>query len=236
MERPPFRFKRFAVEQAPDVHPVGIDGILLGAWVPLPDAGHVLEVGTGTGLVSLIMAQRSAPDVRIDAIDIHPGSVALARKNASCAPWPDKISCYHADAKTWTGGQHYQLLVSNPPFFSGPVAPAKEVRLRARHTASLRGADLLALADRVVDPKGSVALILPTGYARELSEQGACRGWYAVQWVDVHTMPGKSPTRVLLELNRAPGSFIRHSMALLDDQKAPDASFRMLCDAFYEAW
>jgi len=236
MERPPFQFKKFAVEQSPEVHPVGIDGILLGAWVPLPTMGRILEVGTGTGLVSLILAQRSAPDVRIDAIDIHAESVDLARKNASNAPWPRKIACWQADAKTWTGHQPYQLIVSNPPFFSGPAAPAKAVRLRARHTSSLRGADLLALADRVLLPTGSIALIVPPAYAQQISEQGACRGWYAVQWVDVLTVPGKNTSRVLLVLARAPGAFSRQTFELLDAQKAPSTAFKVLCDAFYEAW
>lgn len=234
---PPFHFKKFVVEQAPGVHPVSTDAVLLGAWAPAPDHGTILDIGCGTGVVALLLAQRTPAEVQVHGIDVHPPSVVLAERNAAATPWRNRLIIREADAVNWTGaGTQYDLVVSNPPYFSETTRSPDGDRRRARHFSSLRPGQLLAAACRLLAPRGRLCVILPPTTAQHLAEAGACLDLYVTRRLDVVTRPGKKTERILLVMERTPYSYRREWLVLLDEKGDPAPGFRRLCGAFYSGW
>ncbi|MDX2133921.1 MAG: methyltransferase domain-containing protein [Saprospiraceae bacterium] len=234
---PPFRFKKFVVEQAPGVHPVGTDAVLLGAWAPAPEQGSILDIGCGTGVVALLLAQRTPAEVQVYGIDVHPLSVTLAKRNASATPWRDRLIFREANAANWSGeGALYDLVVSNPPYFSETTWSPDDDRKRARHLSSLRPGQLLEATCRLLAPEGRLCVILPPVAAQHFTEAGACLGLYVTRRLDVVTRPGKKTERMLLVLERTPYLYRRERLILLDGKGNPASGFKRLCGAFYLGW
>ena len=114
-----FRFKQFTIEQEQTAMKVGTDGVLLGAWASVPEPGsRVLDVGTGTGLIALMIAQRTK-NVEVDAVEIDPSSARQARENFQHSPWKDRLSCVHSSFQDYTAQNksRYELIICNPPFY-----------------------------------------------------------------------------------------------------------------------
>ncbi len=158
-----FRFKRFTIEQDCTPMKVGTDGVLLGAWVALRgDEKRILDIGTGTGLIALMIAQRTenyAPN--IDAVEIHEESAAQARRNILASQWQDRISVYLSDIKDFEQFDKYDLIVTNPPYFVDSLLSPSVGRTKARHTTELNFSDLVSSAMRLLKPTGRLAVILP---------------------------------------------------------------------------
>lgn len=116
-----FRFKQFTIQQEDAAMKVGTDGVLLGAWASVPEPGsRVLDVGTGTGLIALMIAQR-AGDVRVDALEIDASSASQANENFQNSPWKERLNCVHSSFQDYASqcDLPYDLIICNPPFFSG---------------------------------------------------------------------------------------------------------------------
>ncbi len=161
--RDKFRFKQFAVQQAGASMKVGTDGVLLGAWAPLDgNPRAILDIGAGTGLIALMLAQRSGAET-IDALEIDAGSFELCTHNFEASPWADRLFCYHADLREFAAefGPEYDLVVSNPPFYPETVGSGKPARDRARQQHALPFDQLLACAATLMTPKGRFCVIVP---------------------------------------------------------------------------
>ena len=233
MARPVFRFRKFAVEQAEGVHPVGTDGVLLGAWAPLPPSGRVLDLGCGGGLVSLMLAQRSGEGVIIHGIDLDPVSVSLARHNAEQTPWHARLNFAEASAADWQPDVRYDLIVCNPPFFSETSQSPHEHRRRTRHMSALRPGELLEVAQRLLAPAGQLCTIMPPAAAQHLAEQGTCMGLYCTKWTDLVTRVGKKTERVLQVMEHSPYAYCKDQLVLYEADGTTHASFQQLCAEFY---
>lgn len=155
----PFRFKQFTIEQEGCAMQVGTDGVLLGAWAETSNAKQILDVGTGTGLIALMLAQRS--DAQIDAIDIHEGCVQCAAGNFAASPWADRLQAYQSSLQEFQPDKEYDLIVSNPPYFNNSQKAPDAGRNLARHTDSLSLEELVQHSARLLSPKGKLGLILP---------------------------------------------------------------------------
>src|SRR5690606_18064671 len=116
---------------------VGTDGVLLGAWARHPGAAHILDIGTGTGLLALIAAQRN-PAALIDAVEVDAGAAQQARENVAASPWPERIRVYHADVRNWAAPEEgYDLILCNPPFYTGH-RPSRDARTAtAKHDVAI---------------------------------------------------------------------------------------------------
>ncbi len=155
-----FKFKQFKVCQNQQVMKVGTDGVLLGAWAHNNPINRILDVGTGTGLIALMLAQKFQKAL-IDAIDINPYAVRLAQSNFLRSPWHNRLQAYLTDFNRFTTKVKYDLIVSNPPYFDENILAKNKYRNKARHTGSLLTEQLIKKAAELLQPYGSIQLILP---------------------------------------------------------------------------
>ncbi|MFR9534023.1 MAG: methyltransferase [Rikenellaceae bacterium] len=156
-----FKFKEFTIHQDRTAMKVGTDGVLLGAWVNiLKEDRKLLDIGTGTGLIALMMAQRAA-GARIDAVEIDRDSAEQAAANIAKSSWFKHVELHNISICDFDNNFKYDLIVSNPPFFSDSLLPPQQSRSAARHTVSLTFKDLIDSVVRLLELTGRFALILP---------------------------------------------------------------------------
>jgi len=176
---------------------VGTDGVLLGAWSDVTNACKVLDIGTGTGLVALMIAQRSP--AAITALEIDADAFSQAKENIADSPWNDRIEVVHQDFKTYTSNDKFDLIVSNPPFFVDSLLCPEEQRTLARHNGSLRYDELLSGVARLLTDKGRFCVVIPMDASDALQKTAASIGLYPSKQLSVITVPGKQPKRTLIE-------------------------------------
>jgi tRNA1Val (adenine37-N6)-methyltransferase len=235
-----FHFKKFSLDQSGAAHPVGTDGVLLGAWVELGAAGSVLDIGTGTGLVALMLAQRSAGAAAppgIWAIDLHPASAECARRNAAASPWAGRLQvacCAVQDFVPSQSPDGFGLIVSNPPFFSETTKSPDALRNLGRHTDSLPFSDLLASVLRLLAPGGLFAVVLPYEAGRRLCEMAVPMGLYPTRELLVRGRPARPVERLLLQFERQPLGFRRETLAIYTENGGGySEEYRALTADFY---
>lgn len=179
---------------------VGIDGVLLGAWTPvLNSEQNILDIGTGSGLIALMLAQRT--EAHIDAIDIDAGAVKQAQINVDASKWSDRIEVYHQSLEVYASRntRKYDLIVSNPPFFVSSLKAPDQARSVARHAGSLTHQQWLAYAVQMVKKIGRICFILPVVEGLKCMEHAHELGLFCYQSVYVHPKPGAAAKRLLLE-------------------------------------
>jgi tRNA1Val (adenine37-N6)-methyltransferase len=176
---------------------VGTDGVLLGAWTLVESAKSILDAGTGTGLVALMLAQRSP--AAVTALEIDEAAVCQARENVHCSPWSDRIEVVHSDFKTFVSNHPYDLIVSNPPYFEDSLKSPDKRRNTARHDNQLSYQDLLQGVKRLLSPPyGVFSLIIPTIVSDKVIEIAENYGLFPFRRLDVITKQGGTPKRTLL--------------------------------------
>lgn len=202
MSNPVFRCKQFAMRQSLSAMKVGTDGILLGAWANVQNAAYALDIGTGTGLVALMLAQRS--EAQITAIEIDAKAAGEAAQNVKNSPWNHKISILNCSLQDFTPKKHqkYDLVVCNPPFFENSLRPTGESRSLARHSEnqSLPFEALTHHTRRLLAPEGRFVLILPAQSRNRFVSLAHNAGLHCNRQLTVFPQPGKPAKRVLLEL------------------------------------
>ena len=203
-----FRFKKFTVRQQRASMKVGTDGVLLGAWADyLVTDKKILDVGTGTGIIALIAAQKYSEmgaDCSIYAIDIDEDAIFDASENFASSPWAGNLSARKISLQEMPSGSDsaYDLIISNPPFFENSFKAPDAQRSMARHTDTLSYSDLLSNACRLLKDEGRIALVLPFGSLSELRSIAVSNCLKIKHITTVRTTPEKAPKRVLVELVR----------------------------------
>lgn len=201
MSNPYFRFKQFTVYHDLCAMKVGIDGVLLGAWAEADSAKRVLDIGTGSGLIALMIAQRS-PQAEITAIDIDKGAVSQARINAKNSPWKDRIHVYHASLQEYAQREEkFDLIVSNPPYFLNSLKAPDEKRSSARHADTLTHKELVLLSKEMLSAEGRLCIILPVEEGRECMKFAEQNGLFCTKTVNIHPKPNVDVKRLLLEFS-----------------------------------
>jgi tRNA1Val (adenine37-N6)-methyltransferase len=158
-----FTFKQFAIEQDRCAMKIGTDGVLLGAWAPIDNHPFsILDIGTGTGIIALMLAQRSAAQ-QIDALEIDEAAYEQATDNFENSPWNDRLFCFHAglDEFIEEPEEEYDLIVSNPPFYSEDYKTENESRDLARFQDAMPFEQLLEAADLLLSEHGIFTVIIP---------------------------------------------------------------------------
>jgi tRNA1Val (adenine37-N6)-methyltransferase len=157
----PFRFKRFSIEHQQSAMKVGTDAVLLGAWADFENQNQILDVGTGTGVIALMMAQRFEKS-RIIAIDIEKEACKEAQLNVGSSPFSDRIDVLETDIMDYRPADKFDGIICNPPFFTNSLKSANTQRDLARHDDSLSAVQLIARCSELLNDKGSAAFILPS--------------------------------------------------------------------------
>lgn len=175
-----FQFKQFRIEQENAAMKVCTDSCILGAWVDPKNARRILDIGTGTGLLSLMLAQRS--EATIDAIEIDEAAAEQAKQNVKSSAWSERISVYHSSIQSYmedTTSHQYDLIITNPPFYSNYLKSEKENVNVAYHSVALPTEDLLKAVKKLLNPKGRLVVLLPPYEAELLREEALEYGLYA---------------------------------------------------------
>ncbi len=198
-----FRCKQFFVSHGDCALKVGTDALLLGAWARVPAEGDMLDIGAGSGILSLMLAQRSQPSQHIDAVELDPAAATQARQNVRDSPWPTRIRVTERDILTYPAsadhhGRRYRSIISNPPYFADALLNPAPQKQWARHQQQLTLAALLDVAASLIEPAGHFSLILPCREAEQLCAH--MRGWQLARQQPVQSVPAKAPIRTLLEL------------------------------------
>jgi tRNA1Val (adenine37-N6)-methyltransferase len=168
----PFKFKEFTIHQDQCAMKVGTDGVLLGAWTSLDNKPEsILDIGAGTGLIALQLAQRSSAEI-IDAIELDDAAYEQCVANFEASPWGDRLFCYHAGFDEFVDQMEdtYDLIVSNPPFYSEEVASSNQSRDKARQNSSLPFEELAQGASQFLNDDGIFAVIIPYKEERNFSK------------------------------------------------------------------
>lgn len=206
-----FRFKRFCVRNELSAMKVNTDGVLLGAAVRLDGkCRRILDVGTGTGTIALMAAQRmydllgdEGQQWHITGIDIDAPSAHEAAGNFEASPWKGHLSCRNCSLQDFASeGNEYDLIVSNPPYFDNSLTNPDERECAARHSVSLSGQDLARFAADALSAEGRLAVILPSDRKRNFLREAASFGLFPCRIMDIRTTPRKEPCRFIAELGR----------------------------------
>ena len=206
-----FRFKQFTVSNELSAQKVGTDGVLLGAWTALEGTErHILDVGTGTGVIALMMAQRTAEAVVV-GIDIDGPSAEEAAANFKASPWADRMAAFKGDFRGLGSDQAhplaflrcpYDLIVSNPPFFTDSLKAPDSRRSDARHSDTLTFAELAAEAASLLSPDGRLAVIYPAEEAERVAGEALSAGLFPCRRCNISTKAGKPAKRVMMEFSK----------------------------------
>lgn len=201
MPNPYFAFKKFTVYHDRCAMKVGTDGVLLGAWTDLSESRFILDVGTGTGLIALMMAQR-CPEAFITAIDLDEEAVEQAKDNINASPWSDRIQAEKQDVCCYCPDDCFDTIVSNPPYFINSLRCADNQRNTARHADTLDMNRLLRKVADLLSTKGRFSLVIPAEQVDELVSVANREGLFLSRHTAVVTRPGLAPKRALLELRK----------------------------------
>jgi len=194
-----FRFRQFTIHQDKCAMKVGTDAVVLGSWVNPESSKRILDIGTGTGLIALMLAQKSAAE--IDAVDIDENAYAQAKENFNISPWSDRVHIFHQPFQEFsaTAKHVYDLIVSNPPYFHHASKPPEEARLNARHNDQLSFDELVVGVKKILTPDGRFCLILPNKEGFEFMDLAQSKGLFCHKLIRVKTKADKSEKRLLME-------------------------------------
>ncbi|KHN50003.1 tRNA(1)(Val) (adenine(37)-N(6))-methyltransferase TrmN [Pectobacterium fontis] len=235
LRRDGFTFKQCFVAHDRCAMKVGTDGILLGAWAPVSSATRILDIGSGSGLLALMLAQRSAPHVQIDAVELDSAASQQAQENIAASPWADRITVYADDIMRFaqTRAADYSLIVSNPPYFPPGLACGSTQREQARYTTLLTHEALLRCAHQLLMPEGLFCVVLPVQIAENFIPLAQQHNWHVHQQLCVSEQADKPAHRVLLALSRQERECVHASLVIRDDERRYSADFQQLTKAFY---
>jgi tRNA1Val (adenine37-N6)-methyltransferase len=199
----PFHFKQFSLTHHRSTMKVGTDAVLLSAWVDLENVNTALDVGTGSGIIALMLAARDVE--KVDAVELDEPSAKEAAENFKNSPFREKLKIHHQDFTTFSEiheQKAYDLIISNPPFFLNDMRPADTQRKQARHTDSLTYIDLLTGSSKLLKDTGIFSVVLPYQQSRLFMEQAARLGFYIKRELLIFPKPCMEPNRVNLELSK----------------------------------
>lgn len=242
-----FQFKRFFVRHSSSGLKVGTDGVLLGVLASLPqqqEGASVLDIGTGTGLVALILAQRmesrGAGNFRITGIDIDADAADEAAFNFEASPWREQLQAQNISLQDMASarngaqgfGGEWKLIASNPPFFENSLKAPDAQRSMARHTDTLSYRDIIAYSKEHLADDGVLAMILPSSEENAVVRYAASFGLYPLRITYIKTTAAKAPKRMVIQLHKDRTPAIREEAVMMENG-AYTADFKELTGEFY---
>lgn len=201
---------------------VGTDGVLLGAWAN--GGQRMLDAGTGTGVVALMLAQRFA-DAQVTAVDIDEGAVRQAAENVKRSPFTDRVTVVQEPLQTHQGC--YDAVVCNPPFFIASLQAPDAQRSMARHATTLTYTELMQAAWRLLAADGELSVVVPFDYRKRMEDEATIQGFFLSRICAVRTTDKKPARRYLLAFRKQPCERVVERLTLGDER------YKELTGAFY---
>ena len=230
-----FNFKKFSVCDDGATMKVGTDAVLLGAWANVEGAGTLLDIGTGSGIIALMLAQRTDEKALIDAVELQSTDAAQAAVNVEQSPWPNKIIVHHARIQDYHPHLHYDVIVCNPPYFANSLRPPDTDRAQARHDTELSASDLCGSVTRLLSAGGSFSLILPLNESASFALDAGHNNLFLTRLTRFFTRSGKPQERSLMEFRHLPSHLQEDSLVLYESGRKWTEKYWKLTGDFYLA-
>ncbi len=230
-----FHFKKFSIDDSTAAMKVGTDSVLLGAWAPCDNETRILDIGTGSGILALMMAQRNYKTY-IDGVEIDPDAAALARLNVQLSPWPDQIQIFETTIQEFSEtAQHtYSLIISNPPFFTNSLKAPGKARSTARHNDTLPVTDLLECTSKLLTEDGKAAFIIPANDFDNWKSEAAKLNLFPINITLVKSSPTLSPHRAMIAFARKKtGKHIDNEIYIYSSIKIHSQEYQKITADYY---
>ncbi len=210
-----FKFKQFEICQNKTAMKVGTDGVLLGAWANCKSAKTILDIGSGTGLISIMMAQRNA-SASIVALEIEDDAYLQSVENAKASKWSSRIEIKHTSLQEFQKNTIllFDLIVSNPPFFENSQKSNSEKRNLARHTQTLTFTDLISCSANLLNTKGLFSVIIPFDSFQQFISLASENQLHLVRKTLIKPNLNKKPKRVLLEFSKSHANLTENELTI----------------------
>ena len=196
-----FNFKQFKIQHEQSFK-VGTDGVLLGTWVAVSNKKSILDIGSGSGLIPLVLAQR-AKHAKIIGVEIDEASFQESSQNVSKSAWADRVTLFHETIQAYSekNDQKFDLIVSNPPYFINSTKSPKSKKNIARHTDKLPFSDLVRVSLKHLTPEGRFALVLPKDEGKIFIQLAKEHGLFLIRLTEVRSKKDKPIERFLMEFS-----------------------------------
>lgn len=208
-----FKFKQFEVLQSQTVFRISTEACLFGSFIPL-ELGfeNALEIGVGTGVISLMIAQRN-PKLSIDAIDMNEEAHLLSEHNFQQSPWAKQLRSYHSDFRQFQTEKKYDLIFSNPPFYENSLKSDNELKNQAKHLVDFSHVEILAFADKHLSETGSLWMILPEKESENLLKSTS-KPLFLNKKVKVRKRKGEATFRYFLQFSKIDQNYSEEELVI----------------------
>jgi len=201
-----FQFKQFSIEDKNSAMKVGTDAVLLGCSADVNKANRILDIGTGCGVIALMLAQRS--NALITGIDLHKPSIADAELNFANSHWNARLKAVYSSIQEFSKNcqSEYDLIVSNPPFFSNSLLSPSDEKSLAKHNQELPYSELLKNAYQLLQSKGKFTVIIPVSEYSNFNFEAIRIGFYTLEKLNIIPLENKAANRIIVTLSKQAGS------------------------------
>ena len=229
----PFKFKQFNVHHDRCSMKVGTDGVLLGAWVNVSGCKNILDVGTGSGVIALMLAQRTSAYTKIEAVEIEEEDAAQAKENVAQSSWSEKIKVTNQSLQNFISNKTFDLIVSNPPYFINSKLSPSVKRSQARHTGSLSYVELISSAIKLLNPSGKLAVILPFEEGKQFESLANKNNLHIARQLAFYSRQGKPQERWLFEFAFESTAITTENLILHAASEEWSDDYKLLMKDFY---
>ena len=230
-----FHFKKFSIDDSKAAMKIGTDAVLLGSWVPCGNETRILDIGTGSGILALMMAQRNT-DIAIDAVEIDHDASMLAELNVQLSPWPDQVHIFNITIQEFSlaNKHNYSLIICNPPFFTDSLKAPDMARSTARHNDTLPVKDLLYCTSNLLTESGKAAFIIPADAYENWKNEAANHNLYPTHTTWVKSADNHNPHRVMIVLSQKKQSeIIDNQISIYSSKNIYSSEYKELTGDFY---
>ncbi|PZF71544.1 tRNA1(Val) (adenine(37)-N6)-methyltransferase [Taibaiella soli] len=228
-----FQFKQFKIEQGSAAMKVSTDACIQGAWTAVQAADHdVLDIGCGTGLLSLMLAQKQS-EIQIDAVELDADAALQASQNVKHSPWSDRINVFQEDIKDFRPEKKYDLIICNPPFFQNSLLGPDELRNQARHNHTLSYQDLFDVIEKHLHPSGRASILLPSVEHTIWETIVQQNGWSVYHKLLVYPSVNKTFNRVVSIIGSKQQETILEALQIRDAENNYSETFTRLLGPYY---
>jgi tRNA1Val (adenine37-N6)-methyltransferase len=229
-----FRFKQFTIYHDRCAMKVGTDGVLLGAWVNIDNSKNILDIGTGSGLIAIMLGQRA--NASIEAIEIDQSAYMQSAENIRNCPWSSRISVKNISFQEYTLNhqKQFDLIVCNPPFFEKSLQSSLPLRNMARHDNILTHSEIISYVLKILNPGGRFGLIIPYAEGVQFIAKASKKGLFCIRKTSVKTKLHSSVKRLLMEFSTIPENYRENTLIITGDgEEVYSTEYKDLTKDFY---